>query len=260
MLEFTAHNVMLADGSQTLPTVAPLEHGPAYRAVLRTALELCPPIDSNGNRATLVDLGALEGGWTTLFARAGYDTLGIEARESNFAHCEFVREHADEDRLHFALDDVRNLADHGVFDACFCSGLLYHLDAPAELLRLIGDVTSRLLIVHTHYAPDTLEHSNYADHLSDLCVHDGRRGRWFQEWPEDATPAEIETYRWASVGNHQSFWLCKHDLMQAMIDAGFSVVYEQHDFLGDVAGSDYQQTENRSLFIGLKPQVTLPVA
>ena len=252
---FTAHNVRLPDGTETLPGVPPLEDGPVYRAVFRSLLELCPPVAADGTRARAVDLGALEGGWSVLLARAGYETLGIEGRTNNLALCEYVRASCGLPWLSFVQDDVRNLARHGTFDVCFCSGLLYHLDTPSAFLRLVAAQTSRVLVLHTHYAPDTLDGSKWARNLSDWDEHEGRRGRWFTEWPEGSSSDEVESYRWASLENPRSFWLRKGDLLQAIADAGFPMVYEQHDFVGDMAGSTYQSDEHRSLFVCVKPRL-----
>jgi SAM-dependent methyltransferase len=201
-----------------------------------------------------VDLGALEGGWAVLLARAGYETVGIEGRANNLALCEYVRESSGLAWLSFVQDDVRNLAQYGTFDVCFCSGLLYHLDDPSAFLRLVAAQTSRVVVLHTHYAPETLDGSKYAPGLSDWDEHEGRRGRWFREWPEGSSPDEVESYRWASLENPRSFWLRKGDLMQAVADAGFPMVYEEHDFVGNMAHSTYQAEESRSLFFGVKPR------
>lgn len=39
----------------------------------------------------VVDLGCLEGGYAVEFAKLGFDTLGIDAREENIQKCNYVK-------------------------------------------------------------------------------------------------------------------------------------------------------------------------
>ena len=53
------------------------------------------------------------------------------------------------DLVIFINDDVWNLPAHGPFDAAFCCGLLYHLDRPAEFIRLMSRCVRDVIILHT---------------------------------------------------------------------------------------------------------------
>lgn len=245
---FTAHNVRLADGSQTLPGSPLLADESALKAALRT-LELTVPIADETSPPRIVDLGCLEGGYAAAFAQAGYEALGIEGREDNFRRCQIVEEGLALPNLSFAHDDVRNLRAHGEFDAVFCSGLLYHLDRPVEFIELLGDVARRTVLLNTHYATSSRPRGY---RLSRQATNEGKRGRWYREFSPDADHDEVEAIPWASIGNDRSFWLDKRDLLQSIHDAGFGLVYEQFDFLGDIATSPYIEQHHRSLFVGVK--------
>jgi SAM-dependent methyltransferase len=248
--EFTAHNIELPDGSHTMPGEPLLREWGICRAALR-ALDSLVPIQEGTDPPRVADLGCLEGGYAVEFARAGYDVVGIEGRRSNIEKCELVASELDLPNLRFVCDDARNIRSYGSFDAVFCCGLLYHLDKPTAFLRELADVTRRVLLLHTHYAtPDDESWNKFR--LSSLTEHEGRIGRWFEEWNPNASPEEVETLAWSSVGNSSSFWLEKRHLLQAMIDAGFPVVCEQYDFLEDVVGNDYTEDQHRSFFLGLK--------
>lgn len=249
-MEFTAHNIELPDGSQTKPGEPLLREWGICTAALRTLRALVPLGDGPAPR--VVDLGCLEGGYSVEFARAGYDVVGIEGRQSNVEKCEYVAAALDLPNLRFARDDARNIRSHGSFDAVFCCGLLYHLDRPTTYLQELAAVTRRVLLLHTHYA--TRDDESWDKfRLSPLTVHEGRLGRWYQEWEPDTSPEEVEGLSWSSVGNSSSFWLEKGHLLQAMIDAGFPIVCEQYDFLDDVVGNDYTEDQHRSFFLGIKP-------
>jgi SAM-dependent methyltransferase len=220
-LTFTAHNIELPDGSETLPGTELIARNGICRAALRD-LELV-----RGYPPTVADLGCLEGGYAAAFARAGYRTFAYEARTENYLCCKYVAEQlAMPDLLQFFQADVREIMGVRVWDAVFCCGLLYHLDNPVAFLNQLGKSTRRLLILQTHYStrPD--------------AEHEGRRGHWYEEG----------NTRWSSWQNKRSFWLTKKDLMAAMRDVGFNLVFEQFDYLDDMTA----EGEARGMFVGVK--------
>jgi len=192
---------------------------------LQVALDLLSVACRPG--ASVVDLGCLHGAYTVEFAKLGYQAAGIEARTENVARCQERAAESGLPNLRFIQDDVRNLAAYGSFDAVFCCGLLYHLDEPVKFLQTLGQVTSRLLILQTHFA------------LYDDDVNEGRKGIWYDE----SGPGNP----WASWGNRRSFWLIKEALLDATQDAGFDLVFELHDHVVDIKGSP-----SRGMFAAIK--------
>lgn len=245
-------NVVLADGSRTQPDKPELhEDLGEFKATLRTLAALFP--DREPSTVSIVDVGCLEGGYTFGFARAGYQTLGLEVRRVNYAKCQWIRERAGLENVAFVLDDARNLDRHGEFDVVFCSGLLYHLDDPAGFLRMVSDCTRRVLILNTHYStpdmpPDVVQ--RFA--LTEQVEYDGTPGRYYKEHEPGASPEEVELSVWASWGNVRSFWMDKRHLLQTLRDVGFDAVYEQFDFLADVATDSYIEDQSRSMFVAVK--------
>jgi SAM-dependent methyltransferase len=246
---FTAHNIVFPDGSQTRPGATPLADSELARSAVRMATKICPPTAQR--RPRVVDLGCLEGGYTVEFARAGYAALGVEARSESVARCRYVQGRLGLENLSFVQDDVRNLKDHGEFDIVFCCGLLYHLDYPGTFLKLLGQVTGSLLLLHTHYAENEIN-PNYP--LSGLTEHEGLMGRWWAEAPEGAWSSmeQMEAASWASWNNTASFWPLKRHLLKAMRDGGFPIVCEQFDALDDIAEDLYIERHSRSMFVGIK--------
>lgn len=219
---FTAHNIRLPDGTETLPGHELVEDSPRCQAALEIFASVL------GERATpalIADLGCLEGGYSIAFARAGYDVTGYEARTENILCCRYVADQVKLPGLRFEQADVRSVlgrASDDQWHAVYCGGLLYHLEYPAAFLRDLGRATRRVLVVETHFS----------DHPD--AVHEDYEGHWFRE--------DI-THRWAAVKNEQSFWLTKDSLIEAMFDAGFSQVY-RHEY-GELAN-------DRGMFIGVK--------
>jgi SAM-dependent methyltransferase len=250
--EFTAHDIAFADGSSTMGGGGTFDKGPLPQAVARSLAALYPNEAERAN-VRVADLGCLEGGYTVLAARMGFQAVGIEAREHNIAKCNFVQQQAGLDRLSFVHDDVRNMAKHGPFDVTICLGLLYHLDQPAEFLQTIGSCTSRALILHTHFAtPDSLGAESKKTLSKNLVEHEGNLGRWYTEYPPDWSPSDIENKSWAAWGNSRSFWIEKRHLFRSLQQAGFGLLAEQHDFLADQVTDDHITAFNRSMFLAVK--------
>ena len=234
MPEFTAHNVVLPDGTQTKPGHLPTAGTGICQAALRDLAELTagtpPPV-------SVADLGCLEGGYAAEFARHGYDVTGIEARPGNLACSRYVAAALGLPNLKFEQGDVRDVLPGRQFDAVFCCGLLYHLDSPAAFLQLLGQVTRRLLILQTRYS------------LYGATDHEGYRGHWYSEGAADG--------RWSSHGNTRSFWLTRRSLLAATRTAGFPLVFEQDDYRDAETGTHRDpdgstEPTDRSMFIGIK--------
>ena len=252
MPDFTNHNVRLADGSLTRPADATLLKDRPWFASARRILERLFPGGFDGLK--LVDLGCLEGGMTLEFARLGFDALGVEVRESNYACCRYLLENGGltKGSLRFAHDDVWNLERYGSFDVVFCCGLYYHLDDPRRFLNLLAAATRRVLIVNTHFATET---QCPAFPLSEPTVHEDWRGRWLYEHDEEDS-ARLNALRWHSWSNRRSFWPMRPDLLQGLHEVGFPVVLEQYDFLAPdirqgMADGIYGD-KCRGIFLGLR--------
>ncbi len=246
MPTFTAHNIVLPDGEQTCPTEPNIESLARARAMLRTMALVFANREPSSVR--VADIGCLEGGFSVVLARAGYETVGIEGRAANIECCEYVRAKEQRDNLSFVLDDARNIAAHGPFDAVYCAGLLYHLDQPSAFLTELSGVTKRLLMLETHVATETPPEGVP---LGPWTEHEGRRGRWYPEVSEDVDPETGLIPRWASIGNPSSFWLDKYELVRVLRDCSFTSVYEQYDFTDE---DDYIERMARSLLVGIRDE------
>ncbi|HVH79243.1 MAG TPA: hypothetical protein VM782_07630, partial [Stellaceae bacterium] len=88
LFPFTAHNIALPDGTRTVPEFEDLlEDGPAFKAAARM-LKLVFPDGLAGK--TIADLGCLEGGYATGFARLGMKATGFEIRDISLSRARYV--------------------------------------------------------------------------------------------------------------------------------------------------------------------------
>ena len=284
-IEFTSHNIRLDNGSFTKPDARYSMDANESFVSARRLLDTVFPGDKNHYR--LADLGCLEGGFAVEFARMGFQVLGIEVREANIAACNYVKANTNLPNLEFIKDDARNIAKYGVFDVVFCSGLLYHLDKPKEFLNTLSAVTTKLLILQTHFSTDTKktdtknkEHrwfgiarkllarvkrhnpepaAKYREfNLSELTENETLRGRWYTEFANDEAFSKRDSAKWASWDNRRSFWIQREYLLQAIYDVGFDLVMEQFDSLGpNIAESTLcgvYKAESFGTFIGIKTE------
>lgn len=252
--EFIAHNVRLDDGSYTRsPDLPAMDAYPWFVSTKRLLDTLYP---GDRSKIRIADLGCLEGGYATEFARLGFDSMGLEVRESNMAACEYVKASTNLPNLRFVRDDAWNLAKYGSFDIIFCCGLLYHFDRPRAYVNLLGQCCTKLLLLRTHFAvaDDT---ANTKHPISKMAEQEGLPGRWYREKiMTDQAFTNREQFKLASWDNRTSFWVQREYLLQTIREAGFDMVMEQFDDLeGNIADqmlNGYYRTDGRGTFIGIK--------
>jgi hypothetical protein len=101
----------------------------------------------------ILELGPLEGAHTYQLAKLGADRiLAIEANAEAFLKCLVVKEILQTPRCRFLLGDCLKFLQesHDQFDMIFCSGILYHMENPFELIKAISAHTGRVFL-WTHY-------------------------------------------------------------------------------------------------------------
>jgi hypothetical protein len=251
-MAFTAHNIRLDDGTYTFPTAGRLLEENFRFAAARRMLNFAFQDGLSGKR--IADLGSLEGGYATGFARLGMTVVGLEVRESNFQNCVYVRSKLNLPNLSFFKDDASNIVNYGVFDAIWLCGLLYHIENPKTFLSKIASACRRIILIETHFTHVDWTPAARRHKLSEICEHDGLKGRWIHEYDSGASQDELENLKWASWSNHQSFWIEKEHLLQLIKNVGFDIVLEQYDLFPDILNGmeNYYRGEDRALFVGIK--------
>jgi SAM-dependent methyltransferase len=226
---FTGHNIPLSATESTLGLDIPLigddPRTRTIKALIRRYLH-------GRDDLRVVDLGALDGGVSFELAREGWQTTGVEGRQSNFENAELIRAYFGLENLRFLHRDVKTLdaAEDGLFDAIVCCGLLYHLDDPFTFVRQMAGMLAPggLLFLDTCVEPDEQaskfdtwkgklsEHTTYehGGHLYDGC--------WADE-PREGTPLDRQ---WSAVSNSRSFWPSRRSLIRAVHHSGLHAVSE----------------------------------
>lgn len=163
--------------------------------------------ESFPNVRTLLELGCLEGGQTFQLARRpGVSLTAVEARRFNLEKARWVGGLLGIQNVRFVQADLekRPLSAFGRFDAVFCSGVLYHLPRPWELLDGFRGVAPRVFIW-----------TQYADEAKVTETREGFPGHWYQEHgPGDPL----------SGMSPKSFWITLPALLNRLRQNGFTAI------------------------------------
>lgn len=155
----------------------------------------------------LLELGCLEGGHTFQLAKhTDLHITAVDARHSNLSKARYVSKLLGVQNVSFVQADLekRALSSFGQFDAVFCSGLLYHLPRPWDMLDGLRAAAPRVFI-WTHYAAE--DRATETNH--------GFRGHWYQEHgPADPL----------SGMSPKSFWITLPSIVERLNRNGFESV------------------------------------
>jgi len=216
--KWTAHRIHLGGGVHTIPADEPADIHPLRRVLQVVGDNAGKPFQE----LRVLDLACLEGGYSIEMALHGASVVGVEGRDINIEKARFAKEALGLANVEFVQDDVRNLSaeKYGTFDVVLVLGILYHLDTPDvfHLMSRVSEVCRGFAVV------DTLT-STYAR----TSVEHGGKTYWGHRWaefPEGTTESGKSKFAWASLDNDMSFCFTVPSLLNMILDAGFTSVYE----------------------------------
>jgi SAM-dependent methyltransferase len=219
LLPFTTHRIRLQADRYTMAAGVEPEDDVRCDVVVDVA---------GGSLAgkSVLDLGCLEGGFALELARRGAArVLGIEFREISVQRCELARDLMALPNAEFICGDIMTAIPAEQFDVVFATGILYHLDRPAELLAIARRACRGFMMLDTHVARrDEATHGCGPEAAIEAANGTTYRGRWFTEFAESTTAASRARMLWASSTNHRSFWPFQDELERMLHDAGFGDV------------------------------------
>jgi hypothetical protein len=170
--------------------------------------------------ATILELGSLEGAHTFLLAESPgvQRVVAIEGREANLRKARFVQQLLGIANAEFVQANLEHgdLARFGKFDAVFCSGLLYHLPEPWELIDQLPALAP-VLFVWTQYAAEDDAHD----------LENGLRGKTYIEGGPDEPLSGM---------SRSATWLTLPSLRAALTRAGYGRIEIIHDDVGHQNG------------------------
>ena len=179
----------------------------------------------------VVDIGSLEGYFSTECALQGASVLGVEGKAKNLKKCEFVKSALKIKTLNFVQDDAMKVTKkkYGGFDVALVLGLLYHLDDPFTFLEHMAGLCEGFMLLDTHVAvPVTPKVGNWKPELTEMkeFKHKGKtyEGRHFVEFNPNTPQLTKDLSTTASLVNDLSVWLTEDSLVSLLHDVGFEQV------------------------------------
>lgn len=180
---------------------------------------------------TVLELGPLEGGHTSMLERAGATVDAIEANQLAFMRCLVTKEIVGLSRSRFWLGDFLKWLENAEkpYDLIVASGVLYHMTDPLRLIELIAKRASAVYI-WTHVVSE-----------DDMPPTDPRRIVFSPEIERnDFHGVTVRTYRrtylqaeadpaFCGGMRDEHRWIGKNDLFDALKAVGFEDIRTAHD-------------------------------
>ena len=150
------------------------ESGQISLFVSRIGVDVAQHLGTGGrfDGMSILELGPLEGAQTYQLDQLGAHTVAIEANAEAFLKCLVVKEVLNLRNSRFLLGDFVEYLAHSKdrFDLVFACGVLYHMQDPVNLIRLIAGVTDRCF-VWTHYYDEAHRGSTLEMVAKPVTVH-----------------------------------------------------------------------------------------
>jgi len=165
---------------------------------------------------SVLELGPLEGAHTYQLARLGADlVLAIEANTDAYLKCLITKEILKIPRCEFALGNFVEYLKHStaIFDLIFCCGVLYHMEDPFELIKLMTEHTDRIFL-WTHYYD--LERKDLPEKQEREVIRDGQKFNFFIHEYVDVQNVDYHGGLYPS-----SAWLTRADIHKIFEHFGF---------------------------------------
>ncbi|MCL5268544.1 MAG: methyltransferase domain-containing protein [Bacteroidetes bacterium] len=158
----------------------------------------------------VLEIGSFEGSHTLRLVQNPRieSVLGLEGRDYLVRRSKLIKSISGSDKMNFVQCDfeTEDISSYGEFDAVFCSGLLYHLSKPWELIEKITAITDNLFL-STHYAK-----------TGSISLHD-LEGEYYHEGPFEDPLSGLTP---------QSFWPTYDSLTRVLENNGFRVINARH--------------------------------
>jgi SAM-dependent methyltransferase len=154
--------------------------------------------------------------------------LGVEARDNYLEEAEAERKRLQYQNVEFMKADIRLIDEMnlGKFDLCLCSGLLYHMQNPFNLLKRIRNIC-RILALETHICPPfyrffqaAKKYRNNLCYLKDKTILDGVPFTGRRNVFPDAQNMLLTS---GSIDVRETFWFDESSLIRAVDLAGFKM-------------------------------------
>ena len=170
----------------------------------------------------ILELGPLEAGHTYTLCQAGAGTVtALESNAEAYLKCLVIK-----DLLH--LDKAELLYGNCIpylqtctqkFDLCVSSGILYHMENPAELIELISKVSDRLFL-WTHYYSAKMQGDPRFRHFDHNGLESTHRGFSHKLHRQNYGRSLFGNTFWGGTKSFSS-WMSRDDILRCLGFYGF---------------------------------------
>ena len=172
----------------------------------------------------ILELGPLEGGHSYMLEKMGASTItAVESNTHAYIRCLITKEILQLHRVRFLLGDfmpfLKNASQR--YDACIASGVLYHMQNPAELIQLISEVSDKIFL-WTHYfdaelikANPKIEKNKFS--VQEESIHQGFKHTLYRY----NYKAALEWTGFCGGSADFSFWMSRQDILACLYHFGF---------------------------------------
>jgi len=181
-------------------------------------------IFGNFSNWNILELGPLEGGHSYMFnSKNANKVTSIEANTRAFLKCLCIKEIFKLNRVEFMLGDFISFLenDNSKYDMVFASGVLYHMEDPIRLLKLMSRVSDRLFIWTHYYDQGIINNRTELKHKFSpvsLFEHDGVS----YEYSTQSYKKELDWVGFCGGPKPVSKWLTRDSIIKALRQFGFT--------------------------------------
>ena len=162
---------------------------------------------------TIIDIACGHGKYSIVSQKAGFSTLGVDARTERIPLTEF--ENLGIVFKQSSLEDIYEINQ----DICLLFGIFYHLDF-GQQLDLLSKINSKVTLIHTLIYN---ENSKEAFNLQNETVLGNLNFAVYKEGNKRDTRAK------ASMNNYFSIWHTEESLKNMFLNAGFKTFEKLND-------------------------------
>jgi hypothetical protein len=166
----------------------------------------------------ILELGPLEGGHSYMFQNMGADKIiSIEANTRAFLKCLCIKEILKLDKVDFRLGDFMSFLkkDESKYDMVFASGVLYHMEEPIELLKMISKVTDKTCIWTHYYEKNLISNRGEIAHKFD-GLHSVEYDGVYYEYSTQSYKNALNWSGFCGGSKPVSKWLTRDSIIKAL--------------------------------------------
>jgi Protein of unknown function (DUF1698) len=186
------------------------------------------------------ELGPMEGMHTYQLSNLGAESIiAVEANTQAYLRCLVLKEIL-QHKGHFLLGDALKFLQTNTarYDMIFCSGILYHMSNPYELIKAMAERTDRVFLWTHYFDPDFPKGPNCKPKSVDC---DGIQLTFY----EHAYDVDISTQPFWGGNHATASWLSKETIEKLFSHFGFSLTIHSEVRTWDV-GHNITATARRS--------------